>query len=77
MILNKEQAKSIYDAMCTLNNVNGKIIVKIGDMVLCGICVFERPNGSEVRVNAVKQYGIVDFESYESQSAFASAYGLT
>ena len=67
MILTQAQAEAVYSAMCSLNNVSGRIdahISSAGRVVECA-------NG----VVLVTAYG-KQSEDYSSQSAFATAYGL-
>ena len=66
-ILNQAKAEAVYSAMCALNNVGGNFgMFEIEDN---RVGVF----GSGA-VQIVNKYG--QFESYASQSAFATAYGL-
>lgn len=71
MILNQEQAEAVYSAMCALNNV--------GDVS----STFDLPNDVWVQATArgavnvsPRTYG-AKIEVYDSQAAFATAYGLT
>lgn len=65
-ILNQAQADALYNAMCHLNNVCGRIEVSLRN---CR--VQEYANGS-IRISTSR--GRV--EMYDNQSAFATAYGL-
>jgi len=66
MILNKCQAEAVYNAMCALNNVSMRVEAHIGSAV-----VYETTSGAVV----VDAYA-VGSERYETQHAFAVAYGL-
>lgn len=73
MILNQAQAETVYGAMCAMNNVGATN----GHMSIAG------PSAQEdVRVNwddsVVVYLGAMlgKRENYETQAAFASAYGL-
>ena len=63
------QAEAVYSAMCTLNNVGGRVFATMGDQRVTEangcITVFEYLEG---------QWELG--ERYVSQSAFATAYGL-
>lgn len=74
-ILSQSQAEAIYSAMCALNNVGGRVTAEFG-----GLQAYELSDGSicvqgdaAVRNGAAMEDGI---EAYDSQSAFAQAYGL-
>lgn len=79
MILNKEQAKAVYDAMCALNNVSHTYM-------RTNFCA---PNGKRISVVEVDEGISITLlqgnraeqieaeEVYDNQSAFAAAYGLT
>lgn len=68
LILNQSQAEAVYSAMCALNNVGGRMRCTLADNS-GDIDIYERSNGSiQILGN--------DPESHESQSAFATAYGL-
>lgn len=71
MILNKAQAIAVYDAMCALNNVGGKIKVFIPayDVLAC-IQISEEISGY------IKIVGFTKIEEYTNQNGFATAYGL-
>jgi hypothetical protein len=70
MILNQYQAAAVYSAMCALNNV-GSVS-----------SAFNLPNGAWVLLRADGAVSIApeacfaNWERYDSQSAFAAAYGL-
>ena len=70
MILNKSQAEAVYSAMCALNNV-GSVS-----------CEFNLPNGAWVQVRAdgvisiAPEARFANWERYDTQAAFAAAYGL-
>lgn len=68
-ILNTAQARAIADAMCALNNVNGKIECAIGP-----IEVWEHKTG-EVVVH-YQGPGRTRDERYDNQNAFMAAYGV-
>lgn len=63
--LTSAQAKAIYDAMCALNNISGKLDMHVGKLH-----VYESMRGSVV----VKPAGGA-MEVHETQHAFADAYG--
>lgn len=64
LILTPAQAEAVYSAMCELNNVGGRI-----DVRLANCCVTEHSRGVNVE-------GPTTTEQYANQSAFATAYGL-
>lgn len=72
MILNQSQAKAVYDAMCYLNNVNGRIRVEIDDSESF-ITVTEGVHGA-ISVLAKDKLKNVEGELYDSQAEFAEAY---
>lgn len=76
LILNQSQAKAVYSAMCALNNVGGRIATTIA-IVDAGTHVnaYETSLGVVFLVK-VCDFDRVDSEEYESQAAFATAYGL-
>ena len=65
-ILTQTQSKSIYDAMCALNNVNMLLTANIMDTR-----VYETRSGV-----VVVQAFSMDTEYYANQQSFALAYGL-
>lgn len=69
-ILNQAQAEAIYSAMCALNNVGGHLACELID----GTVVIEK-SPLNPQVIQVSSNGRGD-EFYESQAAFATAYGL-
>lgn len=73
MILTKDEAKAVYDAMCDLNNVGGRLIAIIGSDEFGAKRVFEKEDGS-IRVVIVIEYVVDKSEEYEHQPAFAKAY---
>lgn len=72
-ILNKAEAKAVYDAMCSLNNVNGQITfgITLDNTQARHITVFENNEGVFVFLN-----NGINIESYISQDSFQQAYGL-
>jgi len=66
VILNQPQAEAVYRAMCELNNVSGRIDVRLQN---------GRVNESANGVILVTGYAKPS-EDYSNQSAFAAAYGL-
>lgn len=68
MILTQAQAEAVYSAMCTLNNVDGRITCSIQAF----ITVKETFLG-HVYVSHMNREGL---ERYDNQAAFATAYGL-
>lgn len=68
-ILSKAQAEAVYSAMCALNNVSGRINVEVE-----GVNAAENRDGS---ISVWADSGMSDDqEVYDSQAAFAAAYGL-
>lgn len=65
-ILNRAQAKAVYDAMCALNNVGGNLRVAMHSII-----VQESSTGT-VLITHFKG----PREGYPSQAAFAEAYGV-
>lgn len=75
-ILNQSQAEAVYSAMCALNNVGGRIAATVAVVdVGTHVNVYETSSGI-VFVTKVCDFDRVDSEEYESQAAFATAYGL-
>lgn len=74
MILNQAQAEAVYSAMCALNNVGGKLDVKIpaGN----GLCtrVFEAMQGIILITEDTSMS--INRERHANQSDFATAYNL-
>jgi len=68
------QAQAVYDAMCALNNVGGKLNADLGNFQTGGrLKVFETSIRGEVRItNGIDRI----FERHDSQAAFAKAYSL-
>ncbi len=67
-ILNQHQASAVADAICALNNVNGRIAADVG-----GVRVHEGPDG-------VVTVGVIDSErseTYASQHDFMKCYGVS
>ncbi len=77
MILTQAQAEAVYSAMCAMNNIGGTISASL------------HTNDWRIHVNALTGNGVgikatargvsptvVRTEGYESQAAFASAYGM-
>ena len=73
MILDKSQAKAIYDAMCALNNVSGKITAKFGKQDWDFTSAFETESG-EIIVTRAYHYKTQEREIYNNQAEFAAAY---
>lgn len=73
LILNPSQARAVYDAMCALNNVGGKISVEVTPRISVkeldagNVVIYERPTSDPV----------VRAESFASQAGFATAYSLS
>ena len=66
-ILNRAQAEAVYSAMCALNNVSFRA---------CDLS-FDKAIVKQAFSGAINVIGVVgDDECYDSQSAFATAYGL-
>jgi len=75
LTLNKSQAQAIFDAMCAMNNVDGKIKVLITENEKT-IIVSEQLNGSIlVTVFNNNTYPCAS-EKYASQCDFAEAYSV-
>lgn len=76
LTLNKSQAQAIFDAMCAMNNVDGKIKVLITENEKT-IIVSEQLNGSIlVTVFNNNTYPCAS-EKYASQVDFAEAYSVS
>jgi hypothetical protein len=67
MILNKHQAKAVSDAMCALNNVNGRIDCTMGE-----ISVREVDSGAVY----IKKANSADSERFNCQASFTAAYQI-
>lgn len=76
MILDKSQAKAIYDAMCALNNVGGKIRVFFGDADSDLTTVSEHNDEGRVSVTRSYHYRVQEREDYKNQHEFAISYGV-
>lgn len=73
MILNKAQAQAVYNAMCSLNNLGSAIgFVRIPGARAQEDLQVRWDNGVDV------QRGVIGGrrEEFDSQAAFAGAYGL-
>jgi hypothetical protein len=72
MILNKDQAKAIYDAMCALNNVGATFdeVNVINTYPRIKFFRYAWNGGFGISVNGESK------EEYDDQAAFAAAYGL-
>ena len=77
LLLNESQAVAVYGAMVALNNVGGKINVRIEDSAISArhIVVTEGFDG-EVVVSLYIRGAHHLTERYTDQNAFASKYGL-
>jgi hypothetical protein len=76
MILNNSQAKAVYNAMCELNNVNGKIKATFEQTSVDTFTnVFEKEQGTVI-VNKVVKFTIVEREVFTNQAEFQTAYGV-
>lgn len=76
LILTKEEASHVAQAMCTLNNVNAKAYIKFYDSEHNDWRgVVEHPNKTVV-VSKVQNFACTDIERYDSQNAFFDAYGV-
>lgn len=71
MILNKAQAEAVYSAMRALNNVGGRLEEVRLDDANHALQVTERQKGA---VQVIRDFRTA--EHYDSQAAFATAYGL-
>lgn len=72
MLLGKEQARSIYDAMCALNNIGATLnVLAVPNAHEADVKVHERLiNGQIVIWNGDRE------ETYANQNEFAAAYGV-
>ena len=80
LILTKSQAEAVYDAMCALNNVSHTYL-RTNFEAPHGkrISVSETVEGIAVRLHAYQGNPVEQIdgsEDYDTQSAFATAYGL-
>ena len=73
MILNKSQAKAVYDAMVALNNVNAEGTARFKNVV-SGITHYTKVNWMDGNVMISAHLG--DTEFFSNQSVFAIAYWL-
>lgn len=76
MILTQVQAKTVYDAMCALNNIGGTTLSARIEMKGTVCVVRENPVTHEVTVTNLLGGPTSDVESYGSQTDFSTAYGL-
>lgn len=72
-ILKPAQARSIYDAMCVLNNVEGLIAVTIHDAENESV-IQVKEDAWAVHVTHAVGGAQSAFETYENQASFAAAY---
>ena len=77
MVLTKEQARALYEAMKNLNDVDAsfRFVVKHADGT--NIIVEENPDTWAVYVKIDEGTTETIVEFYESQPAFAAAYGTS
>ncbi len=79
-ILTQAQAEAVYSAMCALNNVGARIDTKTRFVDYRNIRVVENERGEvNVIVYELGPTGLAycrDQEHFDSQSDFATAYGL-
>lgn len=71
-ILNQAQAEAVYSAMCTLNNVGaetGRVRIDVA------VVAWGATGASVELVRAYRDMN-AERENYDSQAAFAAAYGL-
>lgn len=77
MILNNSQAKAVYNAMCELNNINGKIKATFEQTSVDTFTnVFEKEENGIVIVNKVVKFTIVEREVFTNKAEFQTAYGV-
>lgn len=78
-ILTKAQAEAVYSAMCALNNVGALADTRVPDNGRT-IHITERVMGDGHLIQVYRGDAVGNptggFEQYDSQSAFATAYGL-
>lgn len=80
-ILNPSQARALYDAACALNNVSSASGIELSlvgsdDDGLCRLTFAENAAGEVVVFRGPAMSRNVKREVYDSQAAFAAAYGL-
>ena len=79
MILTKPQAEAVYNAICELNNVGGKVdasVPNLSNPKKHGHSVVVREmSAGVIEVRAGFAEG-AEREDYHNQSAFATAYGI-
>lgn len=71
LTLSPTQALAVYDAMCALNNVGGRLKTVLADTKR----VIEYPGGS-ILVSDLLRGGWEPCERYASQAEFAAAYNV-
>ena len=76
LILNQSQAEAVYNAMCALNNVGAALecLLPLGGGK--AVRVYEALNASVHVATEAGGRAWQSVERHESQSAFATAYGL-
>lgn len=75
MILNQVQAEAIYAVMRTLQSINGKLKVTIGDVATNTINVFQDSFG-DIHVALIHMFDVSDAEVYQNQDDFADSYKI-
>ena len=80
-ILNNSQAKAVFDAMCALNDVDGKIdvIFPSGENKYISVVELNISEIEQIDVYTCDHNGNYDgdlFETYESQYEFSEFYNL-
>lgn len=77
-ILNPSQAEAVYRAMVALNNVYGRVYVKLPSPKLARVLqVKENSNGTVVVGYGLHNAATADvLESYTDQNEFCAAYAL-
>lgn len=78
LILTPAQAEAVYSAMCALNNVSGAQLQTVIPATTGAVRVREMPSGTiaiEYLLRSQAPDGLW-LETYDNQSAFATAYGL-
>lgn len=81
MILTKEQAQAVFDAMCALNNVSANdglhlsFVGSFGRSAVQRFSVIEQASGL-IAVSRGPQPAPYEVEHHINQNAFASAYGV-
>lgn len=77
MILNQAQAEAVYSAMCALNNVGGRLSTQLPPPVGSNTWIHIEDHFEGFGVLIRHGMGTAGKrESYDNQSAFATAYGL-